>query len=139
MNLLNVEHCNAYSHPSLCPFSVGSKTCKQQSNRDHMLWYNHHLRGTHDARSRWDDDRTSSQAEVDKKYQQLNSLASNRERFHSLDRFGSTNFPPSSRIYSALLRHEDRYRIRTEPESSIDIGVTIMNHAHGYNRNQFLN
>ena len=119
-NMQDTKHCAEYLHPPLCPFSVGSNICKQKPNRNHMLWFKHHLGDRQDTRSSCNSDRWNMQTEVDKSCPQSQTNYSNRQRFHSADRLGPSNFTPPSHGYSAMLRHGDHSRIHTNPKFSVN-------------------
>ena len=97
MNLHNIEHCKIFSHPPQCPFSVDAKTCQRKTNHNHLVWFKHEFRDTHDMKSPLNDNSRLSRP-IDRDF------SSNQQRFHSYDRLRPA--------YTASLWSEDRSPIR---------------------------
>ncbi|CAF0937598.1 unnamed protein product [Rotaria sordida] len=49
-DLENKQHCREYLHPPLCPYANSSKYCELKDNNDHMLWFKHQRKSSHDAK-----------------------------------------------------------------------------------------
>ncbi|UJR19269.1 hypothetical protein I4U23_022398 [Adineta vaga] len=118
-NLHNVEHCDIYSHPPMCPFSIDSKSCTQKANHDHMLWFKHDLQNTHGMSNNSNDDSRLSRP-IDRNF------SSNQQRFNSSDRLHLAS--------TASLWSEDCSSARTNPELSMNSKIHDSYHSTSFSK-----